>query len=114
MKKLTKINFSVYTYTFLSFLSKVDELTKPRPFISLFYYFFPLGSQVLAVLHMGLQLIKEPVLQLITVKFLNFRTLENCAVSFLKVKQRGQTLRVFCQKDANGIANSEDPDQTAV
>ena len=28
-------------------------------------------------------------------------------------KQRGQTLRVFCQNGANGTANSEDPDQTA-
>ena len=28
-------------------------------------------------------------------------------------KNRGQTLRVFRQKDANGIANSEDSDQTA-
>ena len=41
-----------------------------------------------------------------TVKFLNFRI-------NLKFKQRSQTLREFCQKDANGIANSEDPDQTA-
>ena len=54
----------------------------------------------------------------ITVKFLNFRTPENFAVIYLKFKQKAQTLgyfvkRVFCQKDANGIANSEDPDQTA-
>ena len=45
----------------------------------------------------------------ITVKFLNFRAPENFAVIYLKFK-----LRVFFfQKDANGIANSEDPDQTA-
>ena len=31
----------------------------------------------------------------------------------LKFKQKGQTLRVFCQNGANRIANSEDPDQTA-
>ena len=43
---------------------------------------------------------------LITVKFLNFRTPENFAVINLSFKQRGQ-------KDSNGIANSEDPDQTA-
>ena len=49
----------------------------------------------------------------ITVKFLNFRTPKNFAVICLKFKQRGQTLRVFCQKDVNGKANSEDPDQTA-
>ena len=47
-----------------------------------------------------------------TVKFLNFQTPENFAVINLKFKQR-QNLRVFCQKDANGKANSEDPDQNA-
>ena len=30
-----------------------------------------------------------------------------------KIQTKRQILRVFCQKDANGIANSEDPDQTA-
>ena len=49
----------------------------------------------------------------ITVKFLNFRTPEIYVVNLPKFKQRCQTLRVFCQKDANGKANSEDPDQTA-
>ena len=48
-----------------------------------------------------------------TVKFLNFGMPEILAVIYLKFKQRGQTLRVFCQNGANGIANSEDPDQTA-
>ena len=48
-----------------------------------------------------------------TVKFLNFRTPENFAVIYLNFKQRGQILRVFCLNGANGIANSEDPDQTA-
>ena len=38
---------------------------------------------------------------------------ENFAVINLKFKQRGQTGRVFCQKDVNGLAYSEDPDQTA-
>ena len=38
---------------------------------------------------------------------------ENFAVIYLKFKQRGQTLRDFPPKDANGIANSEDPDETA-
>ena len=51
--------------------------------------------------------------QLHTVKFLNFGTPEYFAKIYLKFKQRGQTLRVFCQNGANGIANSEDPDQTA-
>ena len=49
-----------------------------------------------------------------TIKFINFRTPEIIAVFYLKFKQRvGAYLGVFCQKDANGLANSEDPDQTA-
>ena len=48
-----------------------------------------------------------------TVKFLKFRTPENFAVNYLKFKKRGQSVLVFRQKDSNGIANSEDPDQTA-
>ena len=50
---------------------------------------------------------------LITVKFLNFGTPEIFAVIYLKFKQRRPNLWVFHQKDANGIANSGDPDQTA-
>ena len=49
-----------------------------------------------------------------TVKFLNFGMPEIFAVIYLRFKQRGQTLRVFCQNGANRIANSEDPDQTAI
>ena len=30
-----------------------------------------------------------------------------------KIQTKRQNLRVFCQKDSNGKANSEDPDQTA-
>ena len=30
-----------------------------------------------------------------------------------KIQTKRPNLRVFCQKDANGIANGEDPDQTA-
>ena len=30
-----------------------------------------------------------------------------------KIQTKRPNLRVFCQNDANGIANSEDPDQTA-
>ena len=51
---------------------------------------------------------------MITVKFLNFlRTPENFAVIYLEFKQKAQTFKVFSQEDADGIANSEDPDQTA-
>ena len=49
----------------------------------------------------------------ITVKFLNIETPEIFDVIYLKFKQRGQTFRVFCQNGAKGIANSEDPEQTA-
>ena len=48
----------------------------------------------------------------LTVKFLNFQTPENFAVIHLKLIQRGQILGYFIKKDANGIVNSEDPDQT--
>ena len=48
-----------------------------------------------------------------TVKFLNFGTPEILAVIYLKFKQIGQTLKGICQNGANGIADSEDPDQTA-
>ena len=47
-----------------------------------------------------------------TLLLLNFQTPENCAITYLKFKQRGQ-IKVLRQKDANGIVNSEDPDQTA-
>ena len=47
-----------------------------------------------------------------TVKCVNFRTPENCC-NLPKIQIKRHNLRVFCQKDANGIANSEDPDQTA-
>ena len=30
-----------------------------------------------------------------------------------KIQTKRPNLRIFCQKDTNGIANSEDPDQTA-
>ena len=53
------------------------------------------------------------IMYIYTVKFQNFGTPEIFAVIYLEFKQRGQTLRVFCQNGANGIANSEDPDQTA-
>ena len=36
-----------------------------------------------------------------------------CPLLFQSWGHKKPNLRVFCQKDANGIANSEDPDQTA-
>ena len=47
-----------------------------------------------------------------TVKFLNLRTPNFCC-KLPKVQTKRPSLRVFRQKDADGIANSEDPDQTA-
>ena len=38
---------------------------------------------------------------------------KNPCCNLLKIQTKRANLRVFCQKDANGIANSEDPDQTA-
>ena len=47
-----------------------------------------------------------------TVKFLNFRMPKNFPVIYLKFKKKPKP-KGSCQKDANGIAKSEDPDQTA-
>ena len=44
----------------------------------------------------------------ITVKFLNFWTPD-----IPKIQEKRPKLWVFLQKDANGIASSEEPDQTA-
>ena len=43
-------------------------------------------------------------------KFLDTR---NLCCNLPKIQTKRSNLRVFCQKDANVIANSEDPDQTA-
>ena len=48
-----------------------------------------------------------------TVKILNFPTPEIFAVILPKIQTKTLNLREFHQKGANGIANSEDPDQTA-
>ena len=45
-----------------------------------------------------------------TPKILDARKL-SCNTPKMQIK--GPNLRVFLQKDSNGIANSEDPDQTA-
>ena len=45
-----------------------------------------------------------------TPKFSNARKL-SCNTPKIQIK--GPNLRAFLQKDSNGIANSEDPDQTA-
>ena len=45
-----------------------------------------------------------------TPKFSDIRKLR---CNLPKIQEKRPNLRVFGQKDANGIANSEDPDQTA-
>ena len=42
----------------------------------------------------------------------NFWTPENFAIIYLNQEKR-PNFCIFCKKDANGIVNSEDPDQTA-
>ena len=50
----------------------------------------------------------------ITVKLLHYRTLENDCCHLPKIQTKRPNLRVFCPKDENGIANSKDPNQSAV
>ena len=47
-----------------------------------------------------------------SIKFLNFDTRKLCGYQ-PENQTKITNLLVFCQNDANGIANSEDPDQTA-
>ena len=42
-----------------------------------------------------------------------FSDTRNLCCNLTKIQTKRPNLRVFCQKDPNGIANSEDPDQTA-
>ena len=56
------------------------------------------------------------MVQLITVKFLNFWTPEIVFCNLLKIQTKwpNLVLLIFCQKDKNGIPNSKDPDQTVL
>ena len=47
------------------------------------------------------------------VKFLKFLDAKKLCCNLPKIQTKRPNLRVFHGKDANGIANSEDPDQTA-
>ena len=49
-----------------------------------------------------------------TVKYLKIRTPDKFAVIILKVEQFGFTTRVMRPKDADRMANSVNPDQTAL
>ena len=42
-----------------------------------------------------------------------FSDVKKLCCNLLNFQTKRPNLRVFCQNDANGIANSEDPDQTA-
>ena len=44
---------------------------------------------------------------------LNFRTPKKFCLNLPRTQTKRPNLRVFRQKDVNGTANSEDPDQTA-
>ena len=48
-----------------------------------------------------------------TVKFINFLDAKQLCCNLPKIQTKRPNLWVFRQKYANGIANSEDPDQTA-
>ena len=47
-----------------------------------------------------------------TVKFLNFSDTRKLCCNLHNIKKKTHTFKVFRKKDVNGIANSEDPDQT--
>ena len=49
----------------------------------------------------------------LTIKFLNFSNARKLCCNLPKIQEKRPNIRVFCRKDATGIANSEDPDQTA-
>ena len=51
--------------------------------------------------------------RIFTVKFLNFSNARKLCCNLPKIQTKRPNSRVFHQKDANEIANSEDPDQTA-
>ena len=46
-------------------------------------------------------------------KFPKFSDARKLCCNLSKIQTKSPNLSVFHQKDANGIANSEDPDQTA-
>ena len=48
-----------------------------------------------------------------TVKFCNFSDTRKLCCNLPKIQTKRPNFRVFRHKDTNGIANSEDPDQTA-
>ena len=52
------------------------------------------------------------IFKMTSVKFLNFWMPEKRCCTVPKIQTKGPNLRVFCQKVANGIANSENPEQT--
>ena len=90
------------TKALISCMVTVQLICALKPF-----YFCICNMQVFSWCGSSLVLLRH------TVKFLNFRTPKSFAVINLKFKQKSPNLRVFCEKDANGIAYSEDPDQTA-
>ena len=48
-----------------------------------------------------------------TVKILKFGTPQTIAITVLKIEKNGCNIALMHPKDADGMANSVDPDQTA-
>ena len=69
----------------------------------------PTASSFCASSIIGSQRVKYPIYRKVP-KFSNARKL---FCNLPKIQEKRPNLRVCCQKDANGIANNEDPDQTA-
>ena len=70
-------------------------------------FFFVCVFFITMLMHVQTSTLKRPP----TVKFLNFRTPESCC-NLPKIHTKRPKLRVLHQNNANGIENSEDPDQT--
>ena len=62
----------------------------------IFSYFYLLYEY--EAVHISLCSNNLPQRMRLTIKFINFRTPENCAVIYLKFKKRGQTSRYFVKK----------------
>ena len=63
--------------------------------------------------NMSLKVCDQSRLKLAYCKVPKFLDTRKLCCNLPKIQTKRQNLRGFCQKDANGKANSEDPDQTA-
>ena len=58
-------------------------------------------------------MLKLKIICLMYRKVPKFSVARKLCCNLPKIQTKGTNFQVFCQNDANGIANSEDPDQTA-